>query len=285
MTSSRKKRSTKFRRAQLRHFFVTHGLNKLSGGRLLDRHHAESVLIRRVDITAPHWPLELDGLRIAHLSDLHVGDLMSVERAIEIIRLLTDEHPDIVCNTGDVADLICPELKPVFDACIALKPPLGNYLVLGNHDELDDREHVAHMAETAGINVLRNEQTRVVHDGKTIRIGGVDWSRTPSDCRDSIETALQGGPIDLLLSHNPKGFDHAAQRGIPLTLSGHTHGGQIARKNKPDANLALAMNHRRSAGLYEQGDSRLFVTVGAGALFPLRMNCPAEVAILTITRG
>jgi predicted MPP superfamily phosphohydrolase len=158
-------------------------------------------------------------------------------------------------------------------------------LVLGNHDELDDREHVAHMAETAGINVLRNEQTRVVHDGKTIRIGGVDWSRTPSDCRDSIETALQGGPIDLLLSHNPKGFDHAAQRGIPLTLSGHTHGGQIARKNKPDANLALAMNHRRSAGLYEQGDSRLFVTVGAGALFPLRMNCPAEVAILTITRG
>ena len=60
---------------------------------------------------------------------------------------------------------------------------------------------------------------------------------------------------------------------------------QIARKNRPNANLALAMNHRRNAGLYEQADSRMFVTVGAGALFPLRMNCPAEIAIITVRRG
>ena len=86
--------------------------------------------------------------------------------------------------------------------------------------------------------------------------------------------------VDLLLSHNPKAFDHAGELGIPLVLSGHTHGGQIARKDRPDANLAIA--HRRSAGLYEHGDSRLFVTVGVGSWFPIRMNCPAEVAILTI---
>ncbi|MDG2291105.1 MAG: metallophosphoesterase [Phycisphaerales bacterium] len=285
MDSSRKKRSTKFRRAQLRHFFVTRGLNRLSGGRLLDRHSAESVLVRRIDITMPNWPTQLDGLRIAHISDLHVGDLMSIERAIEIIRLIADEQPDIVCNTGDVADLICPELGPLFKACVALQPPMGNFLVLGNHDELDDGERVAEMAEAAGIRVLRNEQASIVHGDTSMRIGGVDWSRTPADCRKSIDQALREGPIDILLSHNPKGFEHAAERGIPLTLSGHTHGGQIARKNKPDANLALAMNHRRSAGLYKHGDSRLFVTVGAGALFPLRMNCPAEIAMLTITRG
>ena len=85
----------------------------------------------------------------------------------------------------------------------------------------------------------------------------------------------------VLLCHNPKGFDHAAEIGIPLTLSGHTHGGQIARRNKPDANMAFA--HKRSAGLYETGDCRLFVTVGIGAWFPLRMNCPAEVVVITMS--
>ena len=58
-----------------------------------------------------------------------------------------------------------------------------------------------------------------------------------------------------------------------------------SRKNLSNANLALAMNHRRNAGLYEQADSRMFVTVGAAALFPLRMNCPAEIAIITVRRG
>ena len=92
------------------------------------------------------------------------------------------------------------------------------------------------------------------------------------------------GRIDLLLSHNPKAFDQAARLGVPLTLSGHTHGGQIAHKNRPNANLALAMTHRRNAGLYEKGRCRLYVTVGAGDLFPLRMNCPAEIMLLRVHR-
>lgn len=265
--------------------FVTHGLNRLSGGRLLTRHETETVLMQQLDVCSPAWPKEWDGLRIAHVSDIHVGDLMSIERAVGLAELMAEEKPDIICNTGDVADLVCPDLSPFFEACAAINPPLGNFLVLGNHDELDDGEQVAVMAEQAGIHVLRNTQMNVEHDGRTLHIGGIEWSRTPSVCRTTIDRMLQDGPVDLLLSHNPKAFDHAAECGIPLTLSGHTHGGQIARKNRPNANLALAMNHRRSAGMYEQGDSRMFVTVGAGALFPLRMNCPAEIAVLTVRSG
>ena len=285
MSSPRKKRSSKFRRAQLRHLFVTRGLNRLSGGRLLARHESESVLIRHVDVSTPIWPAAWDGLRIAHISDVHVGDLMSIERAVELTKLIEAEHPDLICNTGDVADLVCPDLAPFFTACAAIDPPMGNMLVLGNHDELDDGEQVASMAERAGIHVLRNNRMDVEHDGNTLRVGGIDWARTGSECRSSIDEMLEQGGADLLLSHNPKAFDHATERGIPLTLSGHTHGGQIARKNRPNANIALAMNHRRNAGLYEQADSRMFVTVGAGALFPLRMNCPAEIAIITVRRG
>ena len=285
MSAPRKKRSAKFRRAQLRHLFVTRGLNRLSGGRLLTRHEAESVLVREVDVSSPLWPAEWDGLRIAHVSDVHVGDLMSIERAIGLAALIKQEQPDIICNTGDVADLICPDLSPFFEACVEIEPPLGNMLVLGNHDELDDGEQVASMAEQAGIHVLRNSRLQIVHDGRTLDIGGIEWARTANECRKAIDHALEDGSVHLLLSHNPKAFDHAAEQGIPLTLSGHTHGGQIARKNQPNANLALAMNHRRSAGLYEHGDSRMYVTVGAGALFPLRMNCPAEIAMLTMRRG
>jgi hypothetical protein len=111
------------------------------------------------------------------------------------------------------------------------------------------------------------------------------WARTPIQCEQRIDAALGSESVDLLLSHNPKGFDHAANRGVAMTLSGHTHGGQIARRNRPTANLSILHGHRRNAGVYEIGDARLFVTVGAGALFALRWNCPAEIAMLTIRCG
>ena len=283
MAKRRTSRSSHYRRARLRHFFLTRGLNRISGDRLRQRRRADGVELREFQVDIPGWPVELDGMRIAHVSDLHIGDLMTVNDAARIIETLGDMNPDVVCNTGDVVDLDCMNLSPLFQATAALQPPLGNYLVLGNHDELDDPASVAAQAEEAGISVLRNTVATARDGGRTLRVGGIDWARSSSACHDQVDAA-GAGDIDLLLSHNPKAFDRAAELGIPLTLSGHTHGGQIARKNRPNANLALAMTHRRNAGLYEKGDSRLFVTVGAGDLFPLRMNCPAEIVLLRIHR-
>jgi predicted MPP superfamily phosphohydrolase len=87
----------------------------------------------------------------------------------------------------------------------------------------------------------------------------------------------------LLLAHNPKAFHAAARRDIPLTLSGHTHGGQVAWKGKPRANVSFA--HRLSAGLYQRNGCSLFVSVGAGAWFPLRVHCAPEVLVITVRRG
>ena len=280
----RKQRSSHYRRARLRHFFLTRGLNSITGGRLLQRRRADGVELRDVRVDIQGWPIELEGLRVAHVSDFHVGDLMSVDDAVRIIEILGSKEPDVVCNTGDVVDLNCMDLAPVFQATAALQPPLGNYLVLGNHDELDDPSSVVSQAQDAGITVLRNAVATTEQGGRTLRVGGIDWARSPAACRDHVDTVVGAGEVDLLLSHNPKAFDHAAELGIPLTLSGHTHGGQIARKNRPNANLALAMTHRLNAGLYEKGASRLFVTVGAGDLFPVRMNCPAEIVLLRIHR-
>lgn len=103
-----------------------------------------------------------------------------------------------------------------------------------------------------------------------------------SDLSRRIDRVQPRAP-SLLLAHNPKAFLPASRAGIPLTLSGHTHGGQVARAGRPDVNLA--MTNRLNAGFYLRDASALFVTVGTGAWFPLRVHCPAEVVVITCTRG
>ncbi|MBG83638.1 MAG: hypothetical protein CMJ40_03715 [Phycisphaerae bacterium] len=276
-------RGFKYRKAKIRHSLLTRGADRLTGGWLSRRHETTPPITRHVQISTPAWPRELDGLRIGHVSDFHFGDLMSLEKAMLAVEAIKAESPDIICNTGDLVDLEWRGVEPLIQAFVDAAPPLGNFLVLGNHDELDSGEEVARVAGELGIQVLRDEVALVEYKGHTLKIGGVDWARTPAQCRTSIDRATELESPHVLLCHNPKGFDHAAEIGIPLTLSGHTHGGQIARRNKPDANMAFA--HKRSAGLYETGDCRLFVTVGVGAWFPLRMNCPAEVVLITMSHG
>lgn len=280
-STSKPRHGAGYHRARVRHLLLTSGPNRLSGGWLVRRHHDDPVVLRELEITLPNWPVAFDGLRIAHLSDLHVGELMPVDRALGIVDTIRRARPDMVCNTGDLADLRLEGVQDVAEAIAAIPARCGNFFVLGNHDELDCAESLKRLVRRAGTTVLDNEICILRRGDESLRVGGIDWARTPVHCRSCIDRMLgDEGTVDLLLSHNPKAFDHAVDRNVQLVLSGHTHGGQIARRNKPNANLAVA--HRRSAGLYALGTSRLFVTTGAGAWFPLRVNCPAEVALLTI---
>lgn len=283
MARTRKKRSVKYRKARIRHFLLTTGPNRLSRGWLYRRHHAEGVDVVEQEIVAAGWPKAFDGIRIGHISDLHVGVLMDVRRSLEIVAQLAAAKPDMVCNTGDLVDLHWEGVEPVADALAAIDAPLGNFFVLGNHDELDSAEDVRRVVSAAGTTVLHDDVALVTRGEDRLRVGGIGWARTPARCKQRIDATIGDECVDLMLSHNPKAFDHAAERNIPVMLSGHTHGGQIARRNKPDANLAVS--HRRSAGLYEHGDSRLYITVGAGSLFPVRWNVPAEIGILTVRSG
>lgn len=280
-----KLRSGKYRRAALRHLIFTSGPNRLSGGRLLRRHLAQDVEVREVEIVSPAWPDAFDGMRIGHISDLHVGDLLPVDRAVGIAEQLARLEPDLVACTGDVVDLDNAMAPPVLDALRAVDAPMGNLLVLGNHDHLDDGEELAEMARRADLLVLRDEVVEIVHNGGRLRLGGVEWSRTLKECSQRVGR-IAGSPgdgINILLSHNPKSFLEATRLGIPLTLAGHTHGGQIARKKVPNHNLAFA--HGLNRGLYQRHASHLFVTTGVGAWFPLRVNCPPEIAIVTMRRA
>ncbi|MEE2681916.1 MAG: metallophosphoesterase [Planctomycetota bacterium] len=282
----------KYRRAKIRHALFTLAPDRLLGGRLLRRHLQNSILVRDFQVPLPRWREELNGIRIGHLSDLHLGDLMPEHRVDEINQLLVDQRLDLVAFTGDAVDLDWDGVERFFEGLVKIPAPLGHFLVLGNHDHLDDPDAVVAAARAVGITVLMNEVVEVTIAGSdSIRIGGVDWNKRLSECSESVAglfdaeaNAPSPRPVcDLLLSHNPKGFIEAVRQRIPLTLSGHTHGGQVALKGRPDRNLAVA--HRLSAGFYEEEGSALFVTTGVGSWFPLRVHCPPEVVVLEMRHG
>lgn len=275
--SKKKKASGQFARANLRHKLFTKGADRLLGGRLSKAHAEKGIIAREFEIPLAGWPKAFDGLRIGHLTDIHYGDLMKVEQAIAAIDLLAAQKPDIVCFTGDMIDLHCAGAEPIFAALAAVNAPLGAFMVMGNHDYLDDGEMVRAMTRAAGVKVLDETVERFERDGEELRVAGIDWDRTVKTLRERVKVVAPEKP-HLLLAHNPKAFLSASEEGIPLTIAGHTHGGQIARPGKPNVNLAVA--HRLSAGLYKRGESALFVSVGVGAWFPLRIHCPAEVVVL-----
>lgn len=270
-------------RARLRHAVVTLLPDRVSGGSLVRRHLAQSLVCRRVEVWIPSWPARFDGVRIGHLSDLHVGHLMPTRRAVEAVDLLAQARPDMLACTGDVVDLDVAGSEPVFQALGALRAPLGRYFVLGNHDLLDSARRVLRLARSAGLRTLRSE-AECVKGG--LRIGGIDWGRTLDENARGVRALVRHAHLPhLLLAHNPKAFREAARQGIPLTLAGHTHGGQFALLPKLRMRPRAAESRRLLAGHYHEGESHLFVTTGVGGWFPLRVNCPAEVVVVTVRRG
>lgn len=271
----------KFQRARIRHFLFTAGPNRLSRGRIFARHTKQGVCVNEIEIVSPHWPSEFEGLRIGHVSDFHLGELLPIDRAIEIVGLLREQSPDLIACTGDVVDLHNVMARPLLDALAGANAPLGSALVLGNHDELHDAETLARMATDAGLIVLRDEAAEIRHGSDRLVVAGVDWARTNAECALRVNRAV-GKDTHLLLSHNPRSFIRAAELGVPLTLAGHTHGGQIKSKR---SKVNGKFNYRTGAGLVQLKESQMYVTTGVGAWFPLRVNCPAEVAMITMKRG
>lgn len=259
---------------------MTRGADRLTGGRLLKRHLSQEPITRRETVTTPLWPAAFDGLRIGHVTDFHFGELMPAAVAAQVVGRLKGETPDLLACTGDVIDLDASGVEPILAAMADVQAPMGCFLVLGNHDLLDDPEYLIDAAQDHGITVLENQRLSVGHGQEHLHVAGTMWARTPAENARCVDEVCGQGHVDLLLAHNPKAFDAAAAHDVAMTLAGHTHGGQIAVRNRPEANMAVA--HRRSAGLYEHGDSRMFVSVGVGSWFPLRINCPAELAVLTM---
>lgn len=241
--------------------------------------------VRELSVTLPDLPEELDGLRIAHLTDTHVGKFTRGAVLNDIIAATNALKADLVLFTGDLIDNTISDLPQAVAMLQRLNPGRGLYLIEGNHDLIDNGEKFIRDVQASGLNLLRNQAATVMVRGVAVQLLGVVWNRKEAKIAQDVETVAglrQPGAFPILLAHHPHAFDRAAELGIPLTLAGHTHGGQLMLNEEVGAGPAI---FRYWSGVYRKNGQSLVVGNGTGNWFPLRVNAPAEIIHLTLRRG
>jgi predicted MPP superfamily phosphohydrolase len=243
--------------------------------------------IEQVTVRVPDLPPALDGLRIAHLSDLHWGPYTGQREVRAAVQAANALAPDLSVLSGDYVLYSAGYAEPCAAELAALRAPLGVFAIPGNHDYWTDIDVVTAELRRTRLPVLRNESHRLEIDGSPLWLAGVDdvWEQ-----HDDLAAALRGIPRDepvLLLAHEPDFADEAARapKRIFLQLSGHSHGGQV---NLPVLGRPILpwLGQKYPAGLQVVPGSSLqvYTSRGIGVIAPpLRFNCRPEVALLTIT--
>jgi uncharacterized protein len=221
-------------------------------------------------------PPALAGLRIGFITDVHRSDAVPHDLIARAVAMLMHETPDIVVLGGDYVTWGDRHFViPAADALAPLSAPHGVFAVLGNHD--DDRDMPAALG-ARGVVVLRDARTRLKIRGETVDLAGIRyWTRRVGD----IAHVLRGAaPTVILLAHNPMRLAEATALAVPLVLSGHTHGGQVVL---PIIGAVAAREFPVIAGRGRRESTEIFVSRGIGTVYiPVRVNCPPEVAVLTL---
>jgi hypothetical protein len=219
----------------------------------------------------------LAGLRIGLLTDVHRSRWVSHNDVSHAVATLMNERPDLIILGGDYVTWGDRSfVAPSAEALDPLSAPHGVYGILGNHDD----DHDMPAALTAhGVQVLRDARTRLIVNHEPLDLVGIRyWTRRGSDIAPLVRGAT--GTV-VLLAHDPRRLAEAAALNVPLVLSGHTHGGQVVL---PLIGPVAAQKFPVIAGIGRRERTTLFVSRGVGTVYvPVRINCPPEVAVLTLT--
>lgn len=239
------------------------------------------------DVHLPNWPRELDGLRVVHLSDIHVGGDMNRERLLRVAELTNEAKPDVVIHTGDFLTHRSGNFDlPLYEALAKVRAPRGQWACLGNHDYEDAPTLVRRLGD-AGVVTLRNQRATLDLGGAKLEIGGLDFVG-PGGRVEAYENAMRGwrerGGPRLLLNHDPSGFSSLPAGCADLVCSGHTHGGHIGIQLGLDqAFTVIGLVGLPDQGLFERDDMRMFVTRCVGFYgYPMRIGIPPEIAVLVL---
>jgi predicted MPP superfamily phosphohydrolase len=255
-----------------------------------------SISVRRVSLQIPSWHAEHRDVKIAVLTDLHVGSPhMNLEHLRSIVERTNGESPDIVLMLGDFViggkdhqggvvggRFVQPE--PIAEELKRLRAPLGVFAILGNHDWWYDGERVGTALKGAGIVVLENQAVRVERDGAGFWLVGVAdlWTRQP-DIAGALRRVEGDDPV-LLLTHNPDIFPDVPPR-VSLTIAGHTHGGQVNLPFIGRPVVPSKFGQRYAMGHVVEQGRHLFVSGGIGtSIIPIRFRVPPEIVILTLAQ-
>ena len=243
-----------------------------------------------LDVPLPRLPAELDGLRLLHLSDLHLGSFSLNERALErALAWAESREPDLVAVTGDL--LSRPRGRVALTEALArLRPPFGTYAVLGNHDVAETRDPFSKATlragvETEGVHLLVNAGRSVAVRGARVQLAGVDPVAYLNGTAHPVGLVDPSARVRILLSHFPDVVDRLHPGAYDLVLAGHIHGGQICL---PYPGGKVRLSHVRGRyweGLFPLPNTALHVSRGLGTTFvPFRLFARPEATELVLRR-
>lgn len=246
------------------------------------------------DVPIKNLPSELEGFRLAQISDLHLGAYFSLERLENLLQRISDAKPDILAITGDIFDdnAMNPAAIKIVDS-FNDKFKYGIYYIHGNHEHFRGIAAIERMLAQTKIHFLLNSAENVL---SKLYILGVDYPRGlpvmnsggdnerekifAEKRKNFVDKAMENVPADaikILLAHHPEFIDDGAERNFALTLTGHTHGSQFGIFGVP-----LFPVFKYTRGVVKIGESFGYVHVGNGSWFPFRFGCPPEIAYFTL---
>lgn len=252
------------------------------------------LVVRRMEVRLPALPPGLEGMRIAQLSDLHVGPHTSRRHLARVARAVMDAAPDLIALTGDQVDDYARDVEPFAAAFGSLAAPLGVFAIAGNHDVYAGWSPVRRGLEGMGIAVLVNSAVELRRGGDRFALAGtgdpaggqVDRGGAADAAPDIERTlaAVPAGAFAIVLAHNPALWPPLAAAGVPLTLSGHTHHGQLSI---PALRWSVASPFLEHAmGAHRDGNALLYINPGTNYWgIPFRIGALPEVTVLTLRRA
>jgi hypothetical protein len=264
------------RRAVLKSALVA-GAGTLAGaaayGYAYERHELE---VTRATVPVAGLPPALAGLRVGLITDIHRSLFVSHDDVVRAVSALMGEKPELIVLGGDYVtwgdrDYVRPSAK----ALAPLAAPCGVFGILGNHD--DDHDMPAALGRN-GVQMLKDARTRLTIRNETVDLVGIRyWTKRQIDIAVLTRDAA---PMTIMLAHDPRRLTEATALGVPLVLSGHTHGGQVVL---PGLGAVAAQKFPVVAGIGRRERTTMFVSRGVGTVYvPVRINCPPEVALLTL---
>ena len=246
------------------------------------------------DIPVKNLPPELENFKIAQISDVHLGAHYSLERLEKLLQKISDDKPDLLAITGDIFD--CKQLNAQAIQLVDSftdKFKFGIYYCHGNHEHHRGISEIEAGLSKTKIHWLVNRSENVT---SKLYILGVDYPKSSpimssggrgdadrifeQQKKNFVESALQGVPFDsvcVLLAHHPEFIDDGIEKNIPLTLTGHTHGGQVGIFG-----MSLMPLFKYTRGMVKKDNCFGYVHVGNGSWFPFRLGCPPEIAYFTL---
>jgi predicted MPP superfamily phosphohydrolase len=242
------------------------------------------LIVRRIEVTLPHLPPEMDGFTILHLSDLHLDLVHGRKWMKAVVRKANGLQADLMAITGDLAEGTVAQFGHDADPIRELRAPQGVFFVTGNHEYFHDLQGWLAYLRNRGVRVLRNQRVEIVGRGGSFHLAGVDdhdgARLAPGhgpDLEKVFEGLEEGSPL-VLLAHQPRIVREIPRDRVGLVLSGHTHGGQIW----PFSYLVY-LQQPFVRGLAEERGIQLYISSGTGFWGPpMRLGTTAEMALITL---